>query len=129
MGMDTVANRRQIAQQTGGADLSAPQSDLYHALLERPTVPLVFLNGTASKNLFTGPGLLVGWTFRETNAAPATYRLIDSGSDTAAYLAAANMPANGIDHGFLAWAGPLFYTGMRVQVVAGQIEGVVWVRI
>lgn len=79
----------------------------------------------ASVLLATGPGTLAGWSFRETAAAVAAWRLRDGTTVSGEVLAVGSLPSAGSDT--RQDVDVHFSTGLFFEVVSGTIEGAVWV--
>jgi hypothetical protein len=76
--------------------------------------------------VYSGPGVLFGWSIRETAAAAASARIRDGLTVAGPIIAVFGTAANGYDT-----VGGLylrFATGLFFDVVAGTIEGAVWLE-
>lgn len=88
----------------------------------------VAVSGTADVAAFTGPCTLRGWSLREDagTAAVATVRIWDGTSATGTVLAAIELAANASTSQAIP-DGLRAALGVFVEVVAGSVEGSVWI--
>lgn len=91
---------------------------------------------TGSATIYTpaagasGVGRLLGWSIRESAgvAAVATVLIRAGTTDTAPIIAAIELAANGSSTEWLGPQGVQARDGIRVQVVAGTVEGAVYIQ-
>lgn len=80
----------------------------------------------ADQLIWTGPGVLHGWSVRETAGAVASVRVRDGLSASGPVIAVLGFAANGYDT-----VGGLclrFTTGLYFDVNAGAVEGAIWLE-
>jgi hypothetical protein len=74
----------------------------------------------------TGSGTLEGWSIRETAAAVASVRLRDGTTAAGSILAVVGLVASGGQT--VPDVSIRFATGLYVEVVAGAVEGAIWLE-
>lgn len=113
---------------TPPAPLDLTSDPRYLALMERPTLLVPVVVTAASIQVFSGLVLLAGLAFRETAGAAASFELIDGGSAGGAPAFPVVLGANGIIQLQMGRDGPIFRSGIFLNVTAGSIRGSLWVK-
>lgn len=85
----------------------------------------VALTGSDGQH-FTGPGVLRGFTVRETAGSAARIRIHDGTSTSGTVIAASSLAGNGAETITLG-DGVRFSTGLYVDVDTGAIEGSLYI--
>lgn len=92
------------------------------------TVPLTLAGG--SIDLYQGVARFCGWSLIEpTGAAAAVVELYDGMDTSAQLLAVINLPAGGAAPTGVSHDGVEVRSGMFLNVVTGQVRGVLWARL
>lgn len=98
-------------------------------LLERPIRPIHIETTTADVKALTVPGLLVGWSFRETTgSATAAVELFGSQSTGTPIAGEQTLASGGSGSQTVSNEGVLCEGGILVHVVSGSVRGTLWVR-
>lgn len=108
----------------------ANAQDLWDELITRPTVPLEVSGVLANAPLVSGPGILVGWALRDTDAAnPLSIQLLDGTSTGGSLVAGIECPVNNGSVGGPAVDGVFFRRGLFLVRSSGTADGAIWVKI
>ena len=85
-----------------------------------------FAATTTDVTLYTGTGILLGFSFAETAGAAAQLTVNDGPDDTYPEILRVNFAANGYTQGTCGPAGVLIRTGLFVEILSGTAEGSLW---
>lgn len=93
-------------------------------------VAFPFAARTANLQIVTGRGELIGWSIWESAGSPAAAQVrFHNGTTTAEpLLGGAKLVANGTDPGPNYDEGIRFTVGLFMEIVAGNVEGVILIR-
>jgi hypothetical protein len=96
----------------------------------RHAEPLSFGALTTTSKLMGGPGLLMGWGLLETTgAAAATIEIWDGGDTTGQLIVPIALSSAQSTRDWNSPDGILFSRGLFLNVLAGSVRGVLWVRL
>lgn len=102
----------------------------YEALCERAASPIPVSSAAGGGQATNGPGLLTGWSFRETSGAGvATIRIFDGGGAGGLLVATIQLASTASDHEAFGDSGPLCRGGISVVSVAGTWEGTIYAKL
>jgi hypothetical protein len=97
--------------------------------MARPSIPVNFVAGSASRFLIRGPLILAGYSFRETAGLAASFSLRDGLDVGGTLVANGDVAANGMAQLQMGRDGPYCFRGIFVQMLSGTLDGSVWVKI
>lgn len=118
-----------MADYGGPSGPSSVDRGYYERLKAEPTICLPFPLSGSSRLLVTRPGILAGFSIVSGGAAAAACRLWDGDANTGQLLASIEMAINAGETSGPGVDGPLFKIGLYLEVVAGTLEGGIWVKI
>lgn len=98
--------------------------------MEVDAIAVPFASRSASLSIASGFGRLSGWSLWESAGSPAVaqVRFRDSTDVSGTLLGGAKLAASGTDAGPNMDEGIRFRTGVFMEVVAGSVEGVIYIR-
>jgi hypothetical protein len=96
--------------------------------MEPDAIAVPFASRSTSLLIASGFGRLSGWSIWESAGAAAQVRFRDSVDVTGTILGGAKLATAGTDSGPNMDEGIRFRNGVYMEVVAGSVEGVVYIR-
>lgn len=109
--------------------MAASDDALAAQLSEQPCIAIPIPTITGDTPLSTRPGLLVGWSLRETTgSAAAAAEFIGAGSGTAPVVGESQMASGTADTKQVAPDGAYCPSGLSIHVVSGSLRGTAYYR-
>lgn len=105
-----------------------PDQEPYRALMDKVTILVPVPATTVAVQPFSGACILAGIAFRETAGAAAQFELFDGTSSGGVEALPVFLAANGIYQLQMGRDGPLFRSGIFLNVTAGSVRGCLWVK-
>lgn len=92
-----------------------------------PAQKLPFAATTTDLTLYTGTGVLLGWSFTETTgSAAAELTLNDGADDTCPEFFDITLSSGQSTRDYPPGNGLMIYTGLFLEVVSGSVKGTIW---
>lgn len=110
------------------APFTPPDDSVYRALMEKPTLLIPIPTTAAAVQAIQGGCILAGIAIRETAGAAAQFELFDGNSAGGVEALPVFLAANGVYQLQMGRDGPLFRSGIFINVTAGSIRGCLWVK-
>ena len=93
-------------------------------------IAVPFASRSSSLLIASGFGRLAGWNLWESAGSPAAaqVRFRDSTDVSGTFLGGSKLAASGTDQGTNMDEGIRFHAGVFMEVVAGSVEGVIYIK-
>lgn len=114
-----------------GAPTGAPGSvdRVYQYLIGQPTVAVPIVTLGATKLLYSGPCLLVGWSLIEPSGAVSVWDVFDGDDATGQLVGAIGLASGAASVVAPGLNGPYCKIGLTLVRVSGALRGGIWLKL